>query len=217
MIVRNTPPADAVAEAIAFPEGPVMLVDVGDNIGGGTPGDGTILLGELLAQDAQEAAIVIADAEAAAAAFASGVGATIRVRIGGKVDRLHGDPVEVEGRVRLLSDGQWVHEGPENAGVPVDMGRTAVLRCGGVNLVLTSHKSMPGDQQQLKSVGVDPLRQHIIVVKAAVRWRGGFEAIARHAIYADTPGLGSVDLGRFDFRNIRRPIFPLDPEMEFAG
>ena len=53
MVVRNTPPAKAVAEAIAFPKGPVMLVDVGDNIGGGTPGDGTVLLAELLAQDAQ--------------------------------------------------------------------------------------------------------------------------------------------------------------------
>jgi microcystin degradation protein MlrC len=217
MIVRNTPPAQAVAEAIAFPDGPVMLVDVGDNIGGGTPGDGTVLLAELLAQDAQDAAIVIADAEAARAAHAAGIGATVRLSVGGKTDRLHSDPVAVTGRVRLLSDGRWVHEGPENAGVPVDMGPTAVVRCGGVDLVLTSRKSMPGDQQQLKSVGIDPPRQHIIVVKAAVRWRGGFEAIARHAIYADTPGLGSVDLSRFPYRNIRRPIFPLDAETEWSG
>ena len=216
MIVRNTPPAEAVAEAIAFPAGPVMLVDVGDNIGGGTPGDGTVLLAELLAQEARDAAIVIADAEAARAAHAAGVGATVDLVVGGKTDRLHGDPVAVTGRVRLLSDGHWVHEGPENAGVPVDMGPTAVLRCGGVDLVLTSHKSMPGDQQQLKSLGIDPARQHIIVVKAAVRWRGGFEAVARHAIYADTPGLGSVDLRRFNFQRIRRPIFPLDPETEFS-
>jgi microcystin degradation protein MlrC len=211
MVVRNTPPAEAVAEAIAFPKGPVMLVDVGDNIGGGTPGDGTVLLAELLAQGAQEATMVIADAESAQAAFAAGVGATVRVAAGGKTDRLHGDSVGVEGRVRLLCDGQWVHEGPENAGVPVDMGPTAVLRCGGVNLVLTSHKSMPGDQQQLKSIGIDPTRQHIIVVKAAVRWRGGFGPIAKHAVYADTPGLGSVDLRRFPYQHIRRPIFPLDP------
>jgi microcystin degradation protein MlrC len=216
MIVRNTPPAAAVAEAIAFPVGPVMLVDVGDNIGGGTPGDGTVLLRELLAQGAKEAAIVIADAEAAAAAHAAGVGATVRLKVGGKTDRLHGEPVTVEGRVRLLSDGRWVHEGPENAGVPADMGPTAVVRCGGVDLVLTLRKSMPGDQQQLRSVGIDPTKQQIIVVKAAVRWRGGFGPIARHAVYADTPGLGSVDLRRFDYRNIRRPIFPLDPEAEFS-
>ena len=140
----------------------------------------------------------------------------MELTVGGKTDRWHGDPVAGRGRVRLLCDGQWVHEGPENAGVPVDMGPTAVLRCGGVNLVLTSHKSMPGDQQQLKSVGIDPLRQQIIVVKAAVRWRGGYGPIARHAVYADTPGLGSVDLRRFPYQHIRRPIFPLDPETAFS-
>jgi microcystin degradation protein MlrC len=210
MVITNTPPAEAVAQAIAYPEGPVMLVDVGDNIGGGTPGDGTVLLAELLAQRAQDAAIVIADAAAAQVAHAAGVGATVALSVGGKTDRLHGAPVAVTGRVRLLSDGQWVHEGPENAGLPVDMGPTAVVRCDGVDLVLTSRKSMPGDQQQLKSVGIDPLPQKIIVVKAAVRWRGGFGTIAKHAIYADTPGLGSVDLTCFPYRHIRRPIFPLD-------
>jgi microcystin degradation protein MlrC len=215
MTVRNTPPAAAVAEAIAFPTGPVMLVDVGDNIGGGTPGDGTVILAELLAQGAREATVVIADPEAAEAAFAAGVGAEVTLLVGGKTDRLHGDPTPVTGRVRLLSDGRWVHEGPENAGLPVDMGATAVVRCGGVNLVLTSRKTMPGDQQQLKSVGIDPSRQHIIVVKAAVRWRGGFGPIAAHAIYADTPGLGSADLRRFPYRHIRRPIFPLAAETEY--
>jgi microcystin degradation protein MlrC len=216
MIVQNTPPAEAVAEAIAYRDGPVMLVDVGDNIGGGTPGDGTVLLAELLAQEAQEACLVIADPEAAEAAFAAGVGADVQLAVGGKTDGWHGEPVPVTGRVRLLCDGQWVHEGPENAGLPVDMGRTAVLRCGGVNLVVTSHKSMPGDQQQLKSIGIDPLRQKIIVVKAAVRWRGGFGSIAKHAVYADTPGLGSIDLRRFPFKHIRRPIFPFDPETVFS-
>ena len=69
---------------------------------------------------------------------------------------------------------------------------------------------MPGDLQQLKSVGIDPAEQRIIVVKAAVRWRGGYGPIAKHAIHVDTPGLGSVDLSRFEFRSVRRPIFPLD-------
>jgi microcystin degradation protein MlrC len=212
MHVRNTPPAEAVAEAIAHPDGPVILVDVGDNIGGGTPGDGTVVLAELLRQGAQEAAVVLNDAAAVQAAFAAGVGGELTMAVGGKVDRLHGDPLPVAGRVRLLCDGRWVHEGPENAGVPVEQGPTAVVRVDGVNLVLTSVKAMPGDLQQLKSVGIDPTRQHILVVKAAVRWRGGYEPIMRHAIHVDTPGLGSVNLSRFDFRNIRRPIFPLDLE-----
>lgn len=215
MIARNTPPTEAVAEAIAYPEGPVMLIDVGDNIGGGTPGDGTVLLAELLAQGAQEAVMVIADRATVDAAIAAGIGGTVTVTVGGKTDRRHGEPVPITGRVRLISDGRFVLEGPENAGTVGDMGRTAVVRVDGVDLVLTSQKFAPGDQQQLKSVGIDPARQKIVVLKAAVRWRGGYGAIARHAILVDTPGLGSVDLSRFDFKHIRRPIFPLDPETEW--
>jgi microcystin degradation protein MlrC len=176
-----------------------------------------VLLAELLRQDAQDATMVIADPEAVKAAIAAGVRSNVRLTAGGKTDRLHGDPVEVEGRVRLITDGRWIHEGPENARVPVEMGPTVVLRCGGVNLVLTSNKCMPGDQQQLKSVGIDPADQKIIVVKAAVRWRGGYGPIAKHAIHVDTPGLGSVDLTRFSYHAIRRPIFPLDLETRWDG
>jgi len=210
MRVTNSDPADAVAEAIAHPEGPVILVDVGDNIGGGTPGDGTVLLAELLRHGARDAVMVIADEEAVRDAFAAGVGGTVESRVGGKADDRHGEPVPITGYVRLLSDGRWVHEGPENAGVLAEPGPTAVVEVDGVTLVLNSRKIAPGDQQQLKSVGIDPLRQKIIVVKAAVRWRGGFGPIAKHAIHVNTPGLGDVDLGRFEFTHLTRPIWPLD-------
>jgi microcystin degradation protein MlrC len=96
------------------------------------------------------------------------------------------------------------------------MGPTAVVRCG-VDVVLTTHKCLPGDQQQFRSLGIDPTHQKIIVVKAAVRWRGGFGPIAKHAIYADTPGLGSVNLHGFAYQQIRRPIYPLDLETEYLA
>ncbi len=217
MRVVNTAPDAAVAEAIAFPEGPVMLVDVGDNIGGGTPGDGTVLLAELLRQGARDAVMVIADADAVRDAFAAGVGGIVETRVGGKADDRHGAPVPIRGRVRLLSDGRWVHEGPENAGVAAEPGLTAVVDVEGVTLVLNSRKIAPGDQQQLKSVGIDPIRQKIIVVKAAVRWRGGFGPIAKRAIHVATPGLGDVDLSRFDFNHLTRPIHPLDDDINWHG
>jgi microcystin degradation protein MlrC len=168
------------------------------------------LLAELLGQNARDAVMVIADAEAVKDAFEAGVDGIVETRVGGKADRLHGDPVPITGRVRLLGNGRWVHEGPENAGVAAEPGLTAVVEVDGVSLVLNSRKIAPGDQQQLKSVGIDPLRQKIIVVKAAVRWRGGYGPIAKHAIHVGTPGLGDVDLSHFDFTNLTRPIHPLD-------
>lgn len=217
MTFTNVSSEDAVRQAIGCTDGPVMLVDVGDNIGGGTTGDGTVLLDELLRQNAQDAVVVIADAEAAAAAIAAGPGGVFDGLVGGKVDALHGDPVQVTGRVQMISDGRWTHEGPENAGVPVESGPTAVVQSGGVSVVLTSNKIAPGDQQQLKSVGLWPDRQHIIVVKAAIRWKGGYEPIARHVFYVDTPGLGATDLSRFAFRNLSRPLYPLDQDVSFGA
>lgn len=210
MTFTNVSPEDAVRDAIGLADGPVILVDVGDNIGGGTTGDGTVLLAELLRQNARDAVVVIADPAAAAMAIVVGPGGIFDGLVGGKVDTLHGDPVRLTGNVRLISDGRWIHEGPENAGVLVESGPTAVVQSGGVTVVLTSTKIAPGDQQQLKSVGIWPDRQHIIVVKAAIRWKGGYEPIARHVRYVDTPGLGATDLTRFDFRNLTRPIYPLD-------
>jgi microcystin degradation protein MlrC len=210
MLIVNAPPDQAVAEAINHPEGPVILVDVGDNIGGGTPGDGTVLLTELLRQKATGAVMIIADAAAVQACFAVGVNGIVETTVGGKTDNLHGAPVPIKGRVRLLSDGHWVHEGPENAGVAAEPGLTAVVEVDGVQLILNSLKIAPGDLQQLKSAGIDPARQKIIVVKAAVRWRGGYAPITRHAIHVNTPGLGSIDLSSFGFENVLRPIWPLD-------
>ena len=210
MLIVNTPPDEAVAEAIAYPDGPVILVDVGDNIGGGTPGDGTVLLTELLRQKATGAVMIIADPEAVRACFAAGVNGIVETTVGGKTDNLHGGPVPIRGRVRLLSDGYWVHEGPENAGVAAEPGLTAVVEVDGVQLILNSLKIAPGDLQQLKSAGIDPARQKIIVVKAAVRWRGGYAPITKHAIHVNTPGLGSIDLASFGFENVLRPIWPLD-------
>ncbi|MGI8643058.1 MAG: M81 family metallopeptidase [Thermomicrobiales bacterium] len=216
-IVQNVPAAEAVAEAIAFDGGLVVLADVGDNIGAGTPGDGTVLLAELLHQGARETAVAIADAEAVEVAQAAGIGGAFAFPVGGKLDDLHGDPVKVEGEVVFLGDGHWVHEGPENAGVPFDMGPTAVVRAGGVNVILTSRKTMPGDLQQLRSVGIEPTEQRIIVVKSAVRWRGGYGPITAHSIDVDTPGLTTVNLGQLPFAHLRRPIYPLDLETVWSG
>lgn len=216
-IVENVPPADAVAEALAFNGGLVILADVADNIGAGTPGDGTVLLAELLRQEARDATVAIADADAVEFAQAAGIGRAFSLAVGGKLDGLHGEPVHVDGEVVFLGDGHWVHEGPENAGVPFEMGPTAVVRAGGVNVILTTRKTMPGDLQQLRSVGIEPREQRIIVVKSAVRWRGGYGPITAHSIDVDTPGLTTVDLGQLPFQHLRRPIYPLDLNTTWDG
>ena len=203
--------ATAVREAIAQPHGLTILVDVGDNVGGGTPADGTVILSELLAQNACDALVLLCDPEAVAACAAAGVRSDVTLRVGGKFDRLHGDPVEIRGRVKRLSDGLFRNVGPMRDGVVEDQGRTAVVDTGGVLVVLTERRMPMWNLEQLRSVGIEPARLRIVVVKAAIAWRAAYAPIAQHIIEVDTPGLTAADVRRFHYRRLRRPIYPLDP------
>lgn len=211
LVVRNHSVEEAVRMALAAPAGPVVLADVADNVGGGSAADGTAILVELLRQRAPSALVTINDPEAVAGAFAAGMGGVFRGEVGGKTDRFHGAPVPVEGRVvRLLADGRIRYLGPYMPGQPHDMGRSAVVRSGGVDIVLTSKRTPPFDAAYLHALNLDPASYHIIVVKSAVAWRAAFGSVAKQAIMVDAPGITTVRLETLPYRNLRRPVFPLD-------
>jgi microcystin degradation protein MlrC len=208
--VRNVPVAEAVRRAAEATEWPVVLVDVADNIGAGTPGDGTEILAELLARRVEGALVTLCDPEAVALARAAGVGAVIETRVGGKSDRLHGQPVPVRGRVRFISDGEYRHVGAYMTGKRSSMGRTVVLDCGSVELVITELRVMPFDIGYLEVLGIKAESKRVITVKSAIAWQTAFGAIAQAVIPVDTAGLTTVHLDRLPFQKVRRPVFPLD-------
>ncbi len=204
--------AAAVELALSSPQGggPVVLADLADNVGGGAPGDGTVLLAELLAQKAEGSVVILADAEAVERCIHAGVRETVSLEVGGKTDAMHGPPVPVSGRVRALTDGVFRNVGPMRDGLVDDMGRTAVVDVDGLLLVLTERKLPQWNLEQLRSVGIEPSRQRIIVCKGAIAHRAAYEPIASRLIEVETPGSCAGDVRRFDFRNIRRPLFPLE-------
>ncbi len=189
----------AVSQALAA-EAPVVLADVADNVGGGSPGDGTVLLTELLAQRAQGAVVQIADAEVARHAAARGEGARVEARLGGKTDRRHGDPVAVRGRVAAVTDGRFTSSSTWMTGQTFTMGTTAVLDVDGVTVVVTEHAVPPFHADALVSAGVDLARARIVVAKGAVAWRAAFGALARTVIEVDTPGICPIDVGALERR-----------------
>lgn len=209
------PPAEAVQRALSMPGGPIILVDSADNIGGGSPGDGTDALRALLAAQVPPSAVVLADPAAVALCWEAGAGASVELEVGGKVDRMHGEPVAVRGVVQRLSDGVFPCELKANHfaafyGDTIRMGRTAWLQVDQVNIILTERKTPPFDLAQLRGVGVIPEAQKLIVVKSAVAYRAAYMPIAAGVVEMDTAGLCSANLSRFPYRHLRRPIFPLD-------
>jgi microcystin degradation protein MlrC len=210
------PVKEAVARARSAEGRPIVLADMADNTGGGAAGDGTEILRELLRVGARGATVAcIWDAAAVAACIEAGVGARVTLDVGGKVDDRHGAPVSVTGTVRTLSDGRFVHRGPMMRGLPGRLGPTAVLDVNDVKVILISYRWQTLDPEMIRFVGIDPLLEKILVVKSTIHYRAAFEPIAKEIIEVDAPGLSSSNLARFEYRRVRRPIFPLDPDLAY--
>jgi microcystin degradation protein MlrC len=212
-IHHATPVPEAVAAALAQSnEGrPVVLADIADNTGGGAAGDTTEVLRELLHVGARGTTVAcLWDPDSVRACLQAGVGATITVSIGGKIDPSHGAPLRVTGRVRTLSDGRFIHQGPMFRGVEGRLGPTAVLDVEDVKIILISRRWQTLDPEMIRFVGIDPGRERILAVKSTIHYRAAFEPLAHAIIEVDAPGLSSSNLTRFEFKHVRRPIFPLD-------
>jgi microcystin degradation protein MlrC len=208
--VDAVPVAEAVREAIDTEDGLVVLGDLADSGGAGTPGDGTALLAELMKQNAKGAVIGnIADAAAVQEAVKAGIGKQVTLTVGGKTDKAHGDPVQISGRVRVIHDGVFTAATTFNAGT-YRRGTTVVVDCGGLEVILTSRPVLVFEPNHFRSLGIEPTQRKIIAAKSELQHRAGFEGIAQKIIDVDTPGLATQDFSRLPFRRIRRPVVPLD-------
>jgi microcystin degradation protein MlrC len=215
-IHRAVPVREAVARALASDGRPVILADIADNTGGGAAGDGTEILSELLRVGAGGATVAcIWDPAAAAACARAGVGTTLTLDVGGKVDARHGAPVRLTGRVRALTDGRFVHKGPMFRGLEGRLGATAVLDVNDIKIILISNRWQTLDPEMIRFVGIDPTTEKILVVKSTIHYRAAFEPLAHTIIEVDASGLSSSNLDRFTFKNVRRPIFPLDDGVHY--
>jgi len=218
---RYLTPAEAVAIAETHDgqNKPLIIADYADNPGAGAYGDATNLLHAMLDAKLDNAAFgALRDAAAAAALLTAGVGATVTLAIGGKVDpRFGGPPLEVSGEVIATGDGDYVCDGPMWAGLAKSFGPSAVLRVGGVDILIVSNLLQITDIQQFLSNGIDPRQKKTIALKSMQHFRAAFEPIASKVIVCDSGGLASPERGRLPFQKVRRPLYPLDPAVQADG
>jgi microcystin degradation protein MlrC len=195
-------------------EPPVCLLDMGDNVGGGSPGDSTWLAERLVERRVRHALVVLADAEAVRAAKTAGIGNRVRLAVGGKQDPLSGPPICGEFVVRGLFDGKFTEVAPTHGGFTTfDQGPTAVLDTGDeVTLVVTSRRMVPFSLGQLASCGIDPAAYRIVVAKGVNAPIAAYSKVCRSFIRADTPGVTAADMTRLSYKYRRRPMFPFEPD-----
>lgn len=203
--------------------GPLVLVDIADNPWTGGPGDSAELVRFLLANNVADAAVaLVKDPATVTQARNVPPGTTFDVLLGGKTDALHGDSLPVRARVRLISDGRYVNEGPMMSGVTVDLGPTALLECTTpdgsappVAVLVTTRAETPIDLNIFRAHGIDPTRRAVLGLKGKGHFRASFEPISRRIVLVEGPGITGADLSRLNFQHVRRPIWPLDPDTAY--
>lgn len=200
-------PAAAVAHAIASARdggGPVILADTQDNPGGGANSDTVGLLEELVRQKAEGAVLAILfDPEAAAAAHQAGAGGDLTIGLGAKSGLQGHRPLYADYRVERLGDGRLTGSGPFYQGARMQLGPMALLRLGGVRIVVGSSKLQAADQEIFRHLGVEPVEQNILVLKSSVHFRADFESLAREILIVAAPGPNPVNHLELPYRRLR--------------
>jgi len=201
---------DEALERAADLRGPVCLLDMGDNVGGGSPGDGTIMAAAIHERKIPKSFVCICDPESVAQAQAVGEWGTCHFLVGGKTDDRHGIRLNCDATVVGLYDGRFEEPQPRHGGfTEMDQGPTAVIRTDdGLTIMLTSRRMPPFSLRQLTAHGISPQDFHLLVAKGVSAPVAAYKEVCKHFIRVNTPGCTTADIEHLEYKHRRRPMFP---------
>jgi microcystin degradation protein MlrC len=205
-----------VARAKSLDGGPIVMADHGDNTASGGTQDVMSVIEEAMKQGLEDAcAGPICDPACVEQMIKAGVGAEVTLELGGKIDMpamgLKGKPLKVTGKVKAITDGQFVVTGPMATGTTARMGRTAVLDTGKMQIVVSESAPSPYDLGVFTHCGIDPARKKYVLIKSRQHFRAGFEPIAKHIVMCDGDGCTASDLKLFKYTKVKRPALSVRP------
>jgi microcystin degradation protein MlrC len=194
-----------------------MLLDHYDNCASGGTMDTMAVLGAILDAGLEDvAAFAVFDPQAVEQMKRAGVGARVTIPLGGKLDmpalKLKGKPRSVTGNVRRIVNGIYRNEGPMARGELADMGPSAVLDTGKVEIAVISRHVEPHDIAAFRALAIEPQKKRYLMLKSRVHWRAGLGAMARSVVECAGEGVCTSDYSQLSFRRLRRPVYPLDPD-----
>jgi len=223
--LQNDSPSieEAISSAMNAPsdDRPTAIMDVGDNVGGGGTADSTHLLAEAIRQGLkgeQSLLLSLFDPSAVQACVSAGVGSTVTLKVGAGTDHLHGEPVEVTGHVRAITDGKFEEPKPIHGGFRFfDYGPSVALDTeDGHTIALHTVRGIGNmSREQYYFMGIFPEKYRVIICKGTVSPRAAYEPIAREIIMADSQGVTSANMSSFSYEHRRKPLYPFEPETKF--
>lgn len=206
---------EALDRATALGEGPVVLADVADNAGCGSPNDSTFILKALLDRQITDVALSnIWDPIAVRFCMDAGEGAVIPLRMGGKCGAVSGDPIDLLVKVEKIVEGATQNFN----GFRAPMGDGVWVSANGIDIVLNSKRFQTSNPDMFTQFGIDPAKKKIVVVKSTQHFYAGFGPMAKEVLYVSTPGAADTDTTLLDYKNVSQPYWPRNRDMQpFAG
>jgi microcystin degradation protein MlrC len=194
----------AIRRALSSKRSPVVVADQSDNVGVGAPGDATFVLRWLLDHQVEDVALAIFyDPGVVEIAKNAGKGAKVSVRLGGKMGSLSGEPVEME--VAVLSTlNNYMHVFPQLSGEPwlIAVGDVVALRCGTVDIVVSSRRCQCFSPSIFSDLGIDPESKKLLIPKSTQHFFGAFSLISQEVIYMTAPGACAPSPKQIPYRRV---------------
>ncbi|NTJ65032.1 M81 family metallopeptidase [Agrobacterium rhizogenes] len=203
----------AVSEAMAATSGPVVIADLWDNPGGGTAGDATVILQELLDRGATDTAIgTIWDPMAVQICMAAGEGAEIPLRFGAKSAPGTGNPIDGLVKIIRLVPNAEMRFGESFA----PFGDAAHIQLDGIDIILNSTRAQSFDPSLFSVMGIDPRTKKILVIKSTNHFYASFSKIAAEILYCSAGTPYPNNPARTPYRRARKDLWPMvaDPFAE---
>ena len=208
--------AASIAAEFTSDKGPLIIADYADNPGAGSYGDATNLLRALLEAEVSDTCLgPLVDGETVQLLLQHKPGEIVQINLGGKVDPgFGGGPLNLRVELISLSEGHYVGGGAMIGGLSRSFGPTAVVRAGGIEVLITTIAEQMLDLQQFRSFGIEPTSKRVIALKSMQHFRADFEPISARVIVCDSGALCTPYYKRLEYHNVPRPIFPLDAELD---
>lgn len=188
-VLSPTPMPDALDKAQAATHNKIVIADQADNAGGGAPNDSTFVLREMLERDIDNAALgMIWDPVAVQIAKSAGVGASLQLRVGGKVGPMSGDPLDLTVTVKGVID-DMTQTWPQLEGyLQIPCGDTVWLECDGIDIIVNSKRTQSFGTDIFTNFGINLDEKKVIVVKSTQHFYAAYGPIASEVIYMAAPG-----------------------------
>ena len=197
-------------------DGPICLLDMGDNVGGGSTADGTLLLHAIEDDPPGKSFICLYDPETVEQLKGLSPGDSAKITVGGKTDDLHGEPWTGDVKIIGFYDGKFTESKPRHGGMThCDQGPTVVVETDhGTTIMITSRRQFPFSISQLTTFDIQPSDYHILVAKGVNAPIAAYQPVCNNMLRVNTPGVTTADMRHLHYENRRDPLYPLEDDFD---